>query len=152
MRGHKYRSLIVHSQCCPCDPIRPSGRLTAYTRHGTTCLLAAWLVHQGTTEGRCVDSRTHAEFLSFLKHLYRKYPHKELHVIVDKYSAHKHQKVVEWAAKQRRLTFALHPDLRLMAQPDRNLVQHLHPQRHSRRNLAGQTGTCESDHAVHKTP
>lgn len=96
----------------PMLPMRPNqGRRQThtYTRHGTTCLLAALLVHQGLIEGRCVDSHTHVEFLSFLKHLYRKYPHRELHVIVDNYSAHKHQKVMEWASKRKRLTLHFTP-------------------------------------------
>jgi transposase len=96
----------------PMLPLRPTQakrQTHTYTRHGTTCLLAALLVHHGTIEGRCIDSHTHAEFLSFLKYLYRKYPHQELHVIADNYSAHKHQKVVEWAAKRRRLTLHFTP-------------------------------------------
>jgi len=34
---------------------------------------------------------------------------KDLHVIVDNYSAHKHKKVVEWASKRRRLTLHFTP-------------------------------------------
>jgi transposase len=96
----------------PMLPLRPNQarrQTHTYTRHGTTCLLAALLVHQGVVEGRCVDSHTHAEFLNFLKHLYRKYPHRDLHVIVDNYSAHKHQKVMEWASKRKRLTLHFTP-------------------------------------------
>ena len=33
-----------------------------YTRHGTTCLLAALLVHEGVFDGRCVDSHAHVGF------------------------------------------------------------------------------------------
>ena len=96
----------------PMLPLRPTKakRFThTYTRHGTTCLLAALLVHDGEIEGRCVDRHTHKEFLDFLKFLYRKYPGKELHVIVDNYSAHKHSKVMEWASKRRRLTLYFTP-------------------------------------------
>lgn len=96
----------------PMLPLRPTKakRFThTYTRHGTTCLLAALLVHQGEIEGRCVDRHTHEEFLHFLKYLYRKYPGKELHIIADNYSAHKHSKVMEWAAKRRRLTLHFTP-------------------------------------------
>jgi len=96
----------------PMLPLRPrkTKRFThTYTRHGTTCLLAALLVHRGEIEGRCVDRHTHAEFLSFLKHLYRKYPGKDLHVIADNYSAHKHSEVMEWASKRRRLTLHFTP-------------------------------------------
>ena len=38
-----------------------------------------------------------------------KFPHRELHVIVDNYSAHKHQKVQEWASKRNRLTLHFTP-------------------------------------------
>ncbi|MEN6484937.1 MAG: IS630 family transposase [Syntrophobacteraceae bacterium] len=67
----------------PMKPEHPKRFTHTYTRHGTTCLLAALLVHEGTIEARCVERHTHEEFLQFLKHLYRKYPHKHLHVIVD---------------------------------------------------------------------
>ena len=80
-----------------------------YTRHGTTCLLAALSVHEGTVEGRCVDRHTHKEFLSFLKSLYRANPGKHLHVIVDNFSAHKHKKVKEWVSRRRRLTLHFTP-------------------------------------------
>ena len=93
----------------PLQPGKARRQTHTYTRHGTTCLLAALLVHQGTVEGRCVDRHTHEEFLSFLKHLYRKYPHKDLHVIVDNYSPHKHKDVMEWASGKRRLTLHFTP-------------------------------------------
>lgn len=93
----------------PLKPGNPKRFTHTYTRHGTTCLLAALLVHHGEVEGRCVDRHTHEEFLNFLKHLYRKYPRKQLHVIVDNYSAHKHSKVMEWATKRRRLTLHFTP-------------------------------------------
>lgn len=85
-------------------------RLTAtYKRHGTTCLLAALAVHEGNIEGRCVERQTHEEFLNFLKHLYRQYPKKHLHVIADNLSAHKHEKVVEWVNTKKRLTLHFTP-------------------------------------------
>ena len=85
-------------------------RLTAtYKRHGTTCLLAALAVHEGAIEGRCVDSTKHENFLSFLKYLYRKYPQRELHIIADNLSSHKHKTVLEWVAKRRRLTLHFTP-------------------------------------------
>ena len=85
-------------------------RLTAtYTRHGTVCLLAALSVHEGHLDSRCIDKHTHTEFLSFLKHIYRKYPRRHLHVICDNYSPHKHKAVTEWVAKRRRLTLHFTP-------------------------------------------
>lgn len=96
----------------PLLPMRPGNpkRLTAtYKRHGTTCLLAALAVHVGTVEGRCVESTNHEEFLKFLKMLYRKYPGKHLHVIVDNLAVHKHQKIKDWAAGKRRMTMHYTP-------------------------------------------
>jgi putative transposase len=96
----------------PLLPIRPGNpkRLTAtYKRNGTTCLLAALAVHEGTIEGRCVDSTNHNNFLNFLKHLYRSNPGKELHIIADNLSAHKHREVLAWVEKRRRLSLHFTP-------------------------------------------
>lgn len=96
----------------PMLPMREGNpkRLTAtYKRHGTTCLLAALAVHEGSVEGRCVERQTHEEFLNFLKHLYRQYPRKHLHVIVDNLSAHKHENVKKWVNTKKRLTLHFTP-------------------------------------------
>lgn len=96
----------------PLLPMRPGAakRMTAtYKRNGTTCLLAALSVHEGTVDGRCVDSNNHDSFLRYLKHLYRKFPRKELHVIVDNLSVHKHKAVTDWVAKRRRMTLHFTP-------------------------------------------
>lgn len=96
----------------PLLPMRPGTpkRLTAtYKRNGTTCLLAALAVHEGTVEGRCVESSNHEEFLKFLKSLYRKFPGKHLHVIVDNLAVHKHQKVMDWIGSKRRMTLHFTP-------------------------------------------
>jgi len=93
----------------PLGPGRPRRQTATYTRHGTTCLLAALAVHQGDVAGRCVDRNTHQEFLGFLKYLYRKYPGKHLHIIMDNLATHKHQEVTAWAAKRRRLTIHFTP-------------------------------------------
>jgi putative transposase len=93
-------------------PLRPGNarRQTAtYKRNGTTCLLAAFAVHSGEVTGRCVDRNDHTTFLNFLKHLYRLYPHRHLHVIVDNLSLHKHAKVIEWAKHRRGLTLHFTP-------------------------------------------
>lgn len=82
---------------------------STYKRNGTTCLLAALSVHEGTVDGRCVDRNSHTEFLAFLKALYRKHPGREIHVICDNFSAHKHQKVKDWVKSRRRLTLHFTP-------------------------------------------
>lgn len=93
----------------PMKPGLPKRQTHTYKRHGTTCLLAALAVHEGQVDGRLVDRHTHKEFLAFLKHLYRKHPYRQLHVIIDNFSAHKHKAVKEWAAKRRRLTLHFTP-------------------------------------------
>ena len=85
-------------------------RLTAtYRRHGTVCLLAALAVHSGEVTGRCVDRNDHAVFLRFLKALYRHNPGREIHVILDNLSVHKHEKVMDWAQRRKRLTLHFTP-------------------------------------------
>lgn len=93
-------------------PMRPGyakRMTTTYKRNGTTCLLAALAVHEGTVDGRCVNSANHQEFLNFLKYLYRKHPGRELHVITDNLSAHKHHKVKDWVERRKRLTLHFTP-------------------------------------------
>jgi len=87
-------------------PMKPglNRRLTnTYKRYGTVSLLAALSVHKGKITARTVDKNNHESFLSFLKHLYRKYPRKELHIIVDNLSVHKHQKVKDWLESKKRI-------------------------------------------------
>lgn len=93
-------------------PLRPGNpkRLTAtYKRNGTTCLIACLSVHDGEVTGRCVDRNNHDTFLNFLKHLYRKYPGKGLHIIMDNLSLHKHKEVMNWVNKRRRLAIHFTP-------------------------------------------
>ena len=93
----------------PMRPGDPRRQTATYKRHGTVCLLAALAVHSGEVAGRCVEHNNHYEFLKFLKYLYRKYRHKQLHIIVDNLKVHQHQDVMTWAAKRRRLTFHFTP-------------------------------------------
>lgn len=93
----------------PLRPGNPKRHTATYTRHGTTCLLAALAVHEGTVEARCVDSNNRHTFLAFLKSLYRAHPHKHLHVIVDNLPLHKHPDVMEWVSRRRRLTLHFTP-------------------------------------------
>ena len=96
----------------PLLPMRADdpARLTAtYKRNGTTCLLAALAVHEGDITGRCVDSANSQEFLRFLKRLYRQYPSRQLHVIVDNLSTHKQEDVRKWVTKRKRLTLHFTP-------------------------------------------
>ncbi len=93
----------------PLRPGNPKRHTATYTRHGTTCLLAALSVHEGTVQGRCVESNNRQAFLAFLKSLYRSHPHKHLHVIVDNLPLHKHPDVMDWVARRRRLILHFTP-------------------------------------------
>jgi putative transposase len=87
----------------PVLPLQPHGKIKnipfEYKRLGTTSLLAALDVHSGTVHGQFEDRHRHQEFLSFLVRLEKTYRKKgrQIHIICDNYSAHKHSKVKEWA-------------------------------------------------------
>lgn len=68
-----------------------------YTRHGTITLFAALDYLAGKIFRQIAPRHTHAEWLSFLKHLDRDAPAGlALHLIIDNYATHKHPKVKSW--------------------------------------------------------
>jgi len=72
-------------------------------------LLAALSVHKGDVTARTVDKNNAQNFLSFLKELYWKYRRKQLHVIVDNLTVHKHKMVADWVASKKRITLHYTP-------------------------------------------
>jgi transposase len=93
----------------PMLPLRPGkvARQTHdYKRNGTTTLFAALNVATGEVMGECHPRHRHQEFLKFLKQLDKATPGKELHLILDNYGTHKHDKVRSWLSRHRR--FHLH--------------------------------------------
>ena len=81
-----------------------------YKRHGTTTLFAALNVLDGTVIGRNMKRHRHQEFLRFLNVIERDVPAgKVIHVILDNYSPHKHEKVRQWLARHPRWTFHFTP-------------------------------------------
>lgn len=78
-----------------------------YKRHGTTTLFAALNVLEGTVIGECMARHRHQEFLKFLRKIDRETPSDlTLHLILDNYSAHKHDAVSRWLKRHPR--FQLH--------------------------------------------
>ena len=71
-----------------------------YKRHGTTTLFAALNVLEGTVIGKCYPRHRHTEYLRFLREIDRVTPKGlDVHLIVDNYSAHKHEDVKKWFAR-----------------------------------------------------
>jgi transposase len=96
----------------PTLPVRPGHPEAAsfdYVRHGTTTLFAALEVATGKVTEACTDRHRHQEFLAFLRRVARAYPRRELHVVVDNLSTHKHPVVRAWLQR--------HPRVRLHFTP-----------------------------------
>ena len=104
------------SQCQALERTQPAlpmglGYLQGYThdylRHGTTTLFAALDVATGTVLAQCKKRHRHQEFLQFLRHIEAQVPaHLDIHLVLDNYATHKHQKVRLWLARRPR--FHLH--------------------------------------------
>jgi transposase len=74
-----------------------------YIRHGTITLFAALNYLDGKLISRMETRHTHVEWLRFLKQIDRQVPKTlDVHLIVDNYCTHKHQKVRDWLAKHSR--------------------------------------------------
>ncbi|NKB60989.1 MAG: IS630 family transposase [Gammaproteobacteria bacterium] len=81
-----------------------------YKRHGTSTLFAALNAATGEVIGTCKKRHRHEEFLCFLKEIEKRTP-KELtiHIIVDNYATHKHQKVRNWLKRTQRVQLHFTP-------------------------------------------
>lgn len=88
-------------------PMKPGrcGTMTHdYKRNGTSTLFAALNTLTGEVIGECKQRHRHQEFLSFLKTVEKQTPSElELHLIVDNYAAHKHEKVKNWLKRNKRV-------------------------------------------------
>jgi transposase len=97
-------------RAAPILPMQPhliERRSHDYRRHGTTTLFAALNVATGKVTARCQPRHRHEEFLVFLRQVARAYPDdgtgRELHLVMDNYSTHKHQAVQDWLAANPRI-------------------------------------------------
>jgi transposase len=78
-----------------------------YKRNGTTTLFAALNALTGEVIGECLPRHRHREFLKFLRTIDGAVPPGlQIHLMLDNYSAHKHENVEKWLAKHPR--FDLH--------------------------------------------
>ena len=75
-----------------------------YKRNGTSTLFAALDVQSGEVIGECYKKHRHQEFIKFLKIVEKQAPADlDLHLIVDNYSTHKHEKVKNWLKRNKRV-------------------------------------------------
>jgi transposase len=95
------------SQCQALERTQPSlplgldgyihTRTHDYRRHGTITLFAALNYLDGKIISRTEEKHTHVEWLRFLKQIDRDTPRRlGIHMIVDNYGTHKHEKVKRW--------------------------------------------------------
>jgi transposase len=90
----------------PSLPIKKgrSGTMTHdYKRYGTTTLFAALNTLTGTVLSQCRSRHTNQDWAAFLRLIDRSTPKdKQIHIIADNYSAHKHPTVKAWLQHHKR--------------------------------------------------
>jgi transposase len=81
-----------------------------YKRNGVATLFAALNTFDGTVIGVCQERNRHQQWLWFLRHIDRMTPaDKQLHLILDNASTHKHEKVQRWLKRHPRFHFHFTP-------------------------------------------
>lgn len=81
-----------------------------YFRHGVTTLFSALDVATGEVQIACKKRHRHQEFLSFLNQIKKNVPSElEVHVVLDNYCTHKHEKVKAWLKRNPRFHFHFTP-------------------------------------------
>lgn len=74
-----------------------------YKRHGTTTLFAAIDMAEGKVISTCMKKHRHQEWIKFLALIDKQTPPDlDLHLIVDNYATHKHEKVKTWIKRHPR--------------------------------------------------
>ncbi len=99
MRRARSRRWTGPRRSCPFGLGSRRSRTHDYVRHGTTTLFAALEVATGKVTDACYPRRRNEEFLTFLKQVAKAYPRRQLHIVVDNYATHKHDKVTAWLSK-----------------------------------------------------
>ena len=75
-----------------------------YKRHGTTSLFAALNMASGEVIGRSFRRHRHQEVLRFLREVDKAVPpEQDIHIVLDNYATHKHEKVRKWLKRNKRV-------------------------------------------------
>ena len=75
-----------------------------YRRHGTTSLFAALNMATGEVIGRSFRRHRHQEALRFLREVKKAVPpEQDIHIVLDNYATHKHEKVRRWVERNKRV-------------------------------------------------
>ena len=75
-----------------------------YKRHGTTTLFAALNMATGEVLGKTYRKHRHQEVLMFLREVEKTVPKdQEIHIVLDNYATHKHEKVLAWIERKKRI-------------------------------------------------
>jgi transposase len=93
----------------PTQPGLAERRSHDYIRHGTSTLFAALEIATGKVTATVKPRHRHQEFLAFCKQVARAYPDRELHLIMDNYTTHKHDKIRKWLAANPRVSVHFTP-------------------------------------------
>ena len=75
-----------------------------YKRHGTTTVFAALNMATGEVVGKTYRKHRHQEVLRFLREVEKTVPkEQEIHIVLDNYATHKHEKVLSWIEHKKRI-------------------------------------------------
>jgi len=103
MKSVRFKPWIALSPGLPLKKGRCGTWTHDYVRHGTTTLFAALNAASGKVSGECYPRHRHQEFIKFLRRLDNEFePDLELHLIMDNYGTHKHEKVRRFLDRHRR--------------------------------------------------
>src|SRR3954447_13155468 len=133
----------------PVRPGHPAAASFDYVRHGTTTLFTALEVATGKVTDACTERHRHQEFLAFLRQVAAAYPRRELHVVVDNLSTHKHPAVRAWLERHPGAA-ALHADLGFLAEPGGGVLLDHHPAGAAPRQLPRRRRADRRHRALHR--
>ena len=109
----------------PPEPGKPARREHEYTRNGTQCLFACLNVQDGDVLAMPSKTRNRWDLIRFLDHLDDEIPVVEGQKIVavtDNLSTRGTEEVEQWLEGPSAVELSVHPQARLVAQPDRDLL------------------------------